>query len=474
MSNKSQHKPKKRNITEDDWKRMKEDFERNMMSAEEYRDNVIRLIYTDDQQGLKELCKNQSVMSPIMVMKIVKEIKPGNRFNDALYAMAKELMKADPILGIHSRELESKKHLISDPSLSSRQLIAPFVQVEMRPSEYLEKVDLILNTHAMMGLEELVKNNPGNTRSFVIQCLDDLDIDSESKLFMGLSEMAVAYRNCHHSNELVDLIQKKVGPLKLLKDESTGGAFKIFTGTDNLSRLEDEAKQIKKLLVKGKFKQAKNGYQKLIPKMNTLYVNSIPMGGSQYESSLLFYALLLAVDGEYAEAQKVLSTCIEKRYHYGELLLFSTGALAKNKRLIFKTLKKMPENKAESLTFDCFFKEATGFSYGEGHSRTEPNYLFDQFLMASGDRDMDKAFELSDKLIQMYQARANKLISNNFCQILALIFQACYFAMRKNYFEAERRHKLALKDQLKGDQIDREFNNLKRNPEAILTKFFGD
>ena len=443
---------------------------KDQMDFEEFRDSVIALIWRDDMEELRRVCRQQ-VMLSLFLEKVVGEIAPGNTWNDVLCLIARRLIEADPDMGFYLEALEAKKPLVPN-SIGGREILESFVRVELSPDEFMQKIELIADTHTLMGLAALVADNPQTTRVFVLHILKEHSkiMDPNTRLFMLLCETAMAYRNYHHKTDLLEALEKAGGTVSLLKSDEDGvtGGVLFFDGEDSLFKLEAEARRARGLIARDDYQSAIELYEDLLPKMDTIYANKIPGGGTEYENALLFLGILLAISGEEVKAQEHFMKCITKRYHYGDLLLLNTGSLRSNAATIRKAFGKVPANTPSHLAFDKFFEQASGHSYAEA------NQLFDQFLILAGDREMEEAFELSEKLRRLYEEKRNLLVKNSLCEFLVTTFRTCYLVLRGDVALAQQEYFEEARGEAPADVLQNNFARIASDPEKTLSHYFGD
>jgi tetratricopeptide (TPR) repeat protein len=431
-----------------DWEKIKDDFSKNEMDFDQFRDATLRFIWNNDKKALRQLCESQIVTPLFFTEKVIEEIRPGNEWNDVLFLMARELIGAAPDLVGHLKPaLLSKQHLVRHPK-GGKELLKPFVIMELSPDEFLEKVRLVSGTVNFMGLDELVRTNPNNTRSFIVQ-------------FLG---QTINFSKDRPQSDLLELVKNKMGSHKSTENV---GRFQIFTGRTVINDLEEEARQVRKLLAKGDYTAALSSYEKLLPKMDTIYANAIPMGGTEYPNALLFSGILLALNNKTAEAQKCFTQCMEKRYRFGDLLLLNIDALRENAATVRRALARLSADEPSHLAFEKFFEMASGHNYAE------VNRIYDHFLEVVGDREMDKAFELSEQLLSQYHEMRNPLVPSSLCEAMVRIFRACHFAMQGDMAQAEQEYVLGAQGQVAPAELHRNFVKLAANPDKILDHYFG-
>lgn len=441
-----------------------------MMDSDEFRDMVTNFIWHDDMKGLRELCDNKFIMTELFTEKVIEEIAPRNTRNDGLFLIARKLIEANPDrIGHLQSALQKKRKLVKNPD-GGKEVMKPFVNVELSPDDFLKKLKLILSTHTFLGLDDLIQSNPHNTWHFINQWIETKSgaIDTNTRFFQLVCEMAKLYRNLHHKSDLLNLIIDVAGTLCFMKGEDDNVPIRLIKGTDIIYELQEIAKKAKVYLVKGEYSNAIQIYKDLIPKMNTLFANTIPMGSSEYENSLLFYGILLAMKDRALEAQDMFMKCAEKRYHYGELLLFSPELIKANADILDAAFRKTPVKSANDLSFDSFFKLASGQSY------FDVNRMYDKFCVFSGDREMNEAFRLSENLKKMYLGKRNKLVKFSLCEYLTCVFRTCYLIMQGELEQARQEYIQSLQNEVAPQkELEQRFDSIVKNPEELLDHYFG-
>lgn len=103
------------------------------MGFDEFRESVLHLIWYEDHVGLKHLCEEQVVMTPIFIEKAIEEIKHGNKWNDTLWLIAQRLI-AEGNWPIYLPLLEKKRYLVPNPD-GGKKVMEPFVVVSKFPSK---------------------------------------------------------------------------------------------------------------------------------------------------------------------------------------------------------------------------------------------------------------------------------------------------------------------------------------------------
>src|ERR1035437_170198 len=81
------------------------------MSVEAFRNAVVRHIWHDDLEGLRQTCKRQITLS-FFLEKVIDEISPGNSWNDMLFLIARWVMEADPSMRYYADLLSEKRPLV--------------------------------------------------------------------------------------------------------------------------------------------------------------------------------------------------------------------------------------------------------------------------------------------------------------------------------------------------------------------------
>jgi hypothetical protein len=107
------------------------ELERSTMNLEDFRGRVMELIWKEDHTGLKQLCHDQIVMTPIFIEKAIEEIQPGNKWNDVLWLMSQRLIKAGN-WPHYLPELEEKRHLVTNPD-GGKKVMESFMVVTKHP-----------------------------------------------------------------------------------------------------------------------------------------------------------------------------------------------------------------------------------------------------------------------------------------------------------------------------------------------------
>lgn len=451
----------------DNWAKIKEDFSKNEMGFEQFRNETLRLIWNNDTDGLRQLCESQIVTPLFFTEKVIEEIRPGNRWNDVLFLMARELIGVAPhVVGHFKSALLSKRHLVSHPE-GGKELLEPLEILELSPGEFMEKIGIVSGTVNFKGLDELVRKNPNNTRSFIRQALDQSInlVKERPRTLQLLCEMAQSYQNHHHQSDLLELIKDKLGTLKFIGDI---GTVQIFEGRTVIDDLEAEARQARRLLAAGDYAGALALYEELLPKMDTIFANTIPMGGAEYPNVLLFSGVLLALNSKTAEAQKRFMQCMEKRYRFGDLLMLNVDALRDNAATVRRALAQLSADEPSHLAFEKFFEIASGYNYAE------TNQMYDHFLDVAGDREMDEAFALSEQLLSQYDEKRNPLVPYSLCEAMVRIFRACHFALQGDIAQAEREYVKGAQGEISPDELRRNFVKLAADPDKILNYYFGN
>jgi hypothetical protein len=436
------------------------------------RDAVISLIWQDNMEGLRQLCEQQ-IMLPLVLEKIIDEIAPGNRWNDALFLMSRRLIEADPRMADCREQLKKKMPLVSNPS-GGREILRPFVREEISPADFMNRLKLIADTHVFMGLDSLVSENPHTTRSYIRQVVAQLGgkLDPDTRLFQLLCEMAVSYRNHHHQSDLLSLLEEAGGTLRLLKNSDDIGSIRVFTGPEALGGVLEEERRATEVLNSGDLDAALALYEEVLPKMDALF--SDWTGVWEYANALLFSAVLLSLKGEVVAAQERLLKCMNTHSFvpgvegYATLLLMNVQLLQENKDAVRKAFGCVARDAASDTAFDRFFECASGHSYAE------VNKLYERFLVAAGDREMDEAFELSEKLLEGYKARRSALVPNSLCEFLVRMFRACRFALQGDMSRAEREYIEASPGEVSAADLRSSFEKIAADPERVLAGYFGE
>jgi hypothetical protein len=106
-------------------------LKQSTMDIDTFREAVIRLIWFEDDAGLRNLCRDQIAITPIFISKVIEEIAPDNKWNDVLWLFAQRVIVAGgwphylPLL-------EEKRHLVRNPE-AGRKVMEPFVVVSKAP-----------------------------------------------------------------------------------------------------------------------------------------------------------------------------------------------------------------------------------------------------------------------------------------------------------------------------------------------------
>lgn len=450
-----------------------DDLLKGEMDFDTLRDEVVSLIWRDDAEGLRRLCASQ-IMLPFFVEKLVAEIAPGNRWNDVLCLMARRLMQADPMMAIYRDELDRKRPLVPNPA-GGRELLAPFVREELGAAEFAEKVRLVGRTHTFLGLDALVADNPTRARDCVRRTVAHHGgrMDPDSRLFQMLCEMAASYHNHHHQSDLLDLLRQAGGRLNLLKSADDAGVVRIIEGGDALHDLHEEARRARAALHAGDLDAALALFERVLPKLETVYAASNPMGDWEYVNALLFTGVLLALKGEPKAAQQYFHRCMKRRFlfglhGYGALLFFSTEGLRENAPTVRRALREVGEGVPAELAFGRFLELAGG------HDFSEVNRLYDRFLVAAGDREMEEAFGLSEELLVLYRVRRSPLVPHSLCEFMLRVFRACHFALTGDVTRAEHEYVEAWHGTVPAEELRRGCQRVAAAPEKVLAHYFGD
>ncbi len=309
-----------------------------------------------------------------------------------------------------------------------------------------------------------------------VSLIQSRQMDARTRYFQLLCEMAKLFRNFHHKNDLLELIEERIGPTNFVRDPNVEG-ITIIEGVDGLADIANSAINIINLLGKESYSKLIERFEKQILNMNTIIPdNLIPAGdlfsksgGNWYESTLCFYSVLLSVKGEEQKAQQIWLKCIKKGYHYGGLLLFSVSQLINNKEKIDQAFERFSHLDLNEKTFDSFFKYLCGYSY------LIVNEKYAEFIRFASDRKMKNAFVLSEELLTMFNQRKNDIVNFSYCEHIISRFRTCYFIINHDIKKARNEYERPLKFEknINSSNLDKLFDRIVNDPEYEITKYFG-
>lgn len=456
------------NMNEEDTESAIEDLMKDQMGPQALSDAVLTLIWSDDTEGLRKLCRYQ-VATEIVLEKTIAKIAAGNPSNDALYLVARRIMGAAPWLQHHVASLNGKLDLVANPA-GGPELLAPFRQEELSPKAFMSKVELIMGTHVLMGLDTLVSENPNLTKRFVREMVEHQGgtIDPDSRLFLLLCEMAVSYRNHRHEPELIELLEKAGGRLTLLKQDDDIAWVKVFTGGDALSGLHLKAETALDMLSSDP-DAALAILEELVAQFETVLAGYNATGDYAYVNTLLFSGVLLALNGDLVGAQLRFAKCLTSLgpHGYAGLIVTNVRPLHANASSVREALS-LVSSVAGHEVFGKFLEHVTG------HDFSEVNEAFAEFMTTAGDREMGEAFAQSERLLRLYDARRSAVVPFSMSESVVRVFRACYFVQRGDLTRGEHECAAASNGEVLADALRPSFEKLALDPEAVLASYFGE
>lgn len=121
-------KPAKPSLSEGEMDDLFAKMQDSAMDIDQMRDKVMSYIWYNQMDKLHDLCEDQIIMTPIFFEKLIREIVPGNKWNDVLFLTARKMLEAypDPVILIYSHSLEEKHSLVKHPD-GGKEIMAPFV-----------------------------------------------------------------------------------------------------------------------------------------------------------------------------------------------------------------------------------------------------------------------------------------------------------------------------------------------------------
>lgn len=196
-------------------------------------------------------------------------------------------------------------------------------------------------------------------------------------------------------------------------------------------------------------------------KIETVSAGWDPIGDWEYANALLFSGTLLALKGEEVEAQNQFLKCMNVRFlwglgAYGALLLINVKHLRENSDTVRHAFSKVSQDVGSHLVFDFFFEHASGHNY------SEVNQLYERFRVLAGDREMDEASALAERLLGSYNTMRSVLIPYSLCELIVRVFRACYFSLRGDLLRAEQEYIEAYHHEVPTDELRERFKRIVR------------
>ncbi len=456
------------------------------LSSEEFKQMVFSLAFTDQDEILGSLCKAHILEKIILLEKMISNINPGNKTNDAFYFIAKKLLMTDPgTFEGHEFRLLSKKVFtkntkadkmvilsLMNSDILPNEIILPLTRKDLlKKDEFINIVDIVIGFYDFMGLSELVRQNPNSSRAFLLQMQREQEnIYPGSNLHNFLCKMGLLYRNHHHTYELLNKINQKYGGVSEFLKEETG--LGTFVSTDDALRLPmnyigESLARIQKLLVNLKYSEAVIQLEKEIKIIDIISDNYTIWNynnDSPYPAILFFYALIEMRLGNVHKANSILIKNLER---YPHSAFFIDMNIEKHKELVDQTFIKFKLKKQTPFSFDSFVLELTGSRYVD----LILNYdIFNLKLIKNNDLTKE-TYDRYKALSSDFTNRSNDIVTYNYVSYLmkrnliqklsnqkslpnffSTLEKAEFYKYKNNWLETARFYKMHLSELLQSPE----------------------